>query len=257
MTSTRPVRLLCVLGALFSLTACNVVTSEKPLFAASGSGLSYRNGVWAVERDSWRPEDDGKPCAWDEAAPAKTWPACAGEVVVRDGTWPAPPGPPGAQEIIVPGDPMISQMFVGDQLAGNPAMDASPSKDAKGPPAMASRPYLYAGLTARSDAEGRVVAFRKWPIVCGPPPVTPGPLQNLLGPGGDGKAAPDIAREAASKLPPLLRLGTDRPFPGLVMDELRADCTATSQRAVRDAAGQTLALSPPFIGWRWVRDGED
>jgi hypothetical protein len=215
-------RALLVIAALALLGACNMVTTKAPLFAKADGvhGPKLRPGVW-----SQNPTGD---CTLDESKPLTDWPSCAdGFVVVDDGTIGGYEQKDGkqiwstTQAIVAAGDPLIFQIHLtADAGAG----------------AMSPDGYLYAGMEpTKLDGEGRAVATRSWPVLCGPPPAA------------DAKG-PDGAQ----------KLGTAAPFPGLVMDAQGNDCTTDSREVLRAAAKASRKLTPDaqLAIMHWVRDGK-
>jgi len=198
-------------AAASALGACNVVATQAPLFSqADASPLKLHDGVWA-------PEDD--QCRFDQTKPVDAWPACAQPLLVRDGeflTWQADSktwrSDATGKILIVAGDPLILE--------------------ARDTPAESEPVYLYAGFTPRTDAQGRIISVRAWPVLCGPPP--PGP-----------------------KGAPATQAGTKTPFPGMTMDAKGQTCTTSDPGALRSAARASKGLAADGLsGAHWVRDGE-
>jgi hypothetical protein len=217
-------RLLLALAVLLLLGACNMVVTKAPLFSKADTAgeAQLRAGVWR--------ETQQQPCDFDETKPLAEWPGCASGFIVRDGqvggyntdaegkrTW-------TSSELIVAGDePRVIQVLMKDL-------------GVKGLGELAFGPmYLYvAAHPTKTDAQGRIVAYTAWPILCGPPPPP-----DAKGP--DGNAT---------------RMGTLRPLPGLTMDKDGNNCTTTSQQVV-------LAAAKASAQWQgadttedhWIRDG--
>jgi hypothetical protein len=211
-------RIVTVTGLAALLAGCNMVTSTGPLFSSAETAgqPQMRSGVWM---------DEDASCAVDRAQPVDKWPGCADSWVVHPGVILAgrdPGTPPSAwtryPTLLVRGEPPVLQIAVGDDtgVAG----------------------YAYVGLRVlKTDAEGRIIEYKAWPALCGPPP------------------APDPTGEKSAVL-------TDRPFDGLVLDAQHQDCVASAQGPVRVSARESE-------GWggdedhrgrdhaRWVRDGEN
>lgn len=212
-------RLLAILAAAMLLCGCNMITSPNPLFSQAdvqGQG-QLRPGAWAIE---------SKDCAFDIKQPVERWPSCAGGWIVGPGEVAAPrrSGDPMSAWLhypyrIVAGDPPVMQLHV--RL--NEEVETAPLI------------YVYLGLEVRkSDAEGRVTAYRIWPALCGPPPLSGGtPNYGAL---------------------------THEPVPGVVLDEKTGDCTAATQAPVRASAKLSPAWTPANDDnsdrAHWVRDGD-
>jgi len=191
----RILRGLALAAATLVLTACgNVVRSERPLFdAADEYGTPrFRPGVWI---------SNSPDCRVDERAPVAPWPSCADPLVIGKEGLKDPKLLDGAIGRLAAGDPMIAQMADKDGFS-----------------------YL-AIKVLQSDRRGRVLAFRTWPVLCGPPP----PHKSD---GSEGKV-------------------TLSPLPGL---EVRGDdCFARDKASVRSAAAASEAWNAePFI-IHWVR----
>ena len=90
--------------------------------------------------------------------------------------------------------------------------------------------YLFGAVRSlKQDANGRIIEFRSWPALCGPPR-TP------------QKGQP---------------LGTAHPFAGMTMDEDGNNCVAHAADAVRSAARLSAAFADPNPTLpHWVRDAE-
>jgi hypothetical protein len=209
---------LAIVAAGMLLSGCNLIVSQTPLFSAKDAQgqAQMRPGVWS---------DDGKTCDYDVAAPVDSWPACAnGWVVQTDGHVLAPHkhGDPRASwtqfpYLIVKNDPPVMQVRMQvDQGAINPQI------------------YIYTGMRIlKSDTEGRVTAYKMWPVLCGPPPP----------PDPHAKGFPGLTHE---------------PVKGVVVDEKQQVCTATTQAPVRFSAGPSEAWNghDDNTSGHWVRDGD-
>lgn len=236
-------RSLFSLAVLASLSACNMVVSDKPMFDAP-SGPQLRDGLWA--------NLNTPDCAVGADQPVAQWPECAKPMLVRGGDYSGPPS--GSSElsdaqrldpanwesiphVLVDGDPQVDQI----RLVAKP--DQGDGGDGQGaiaaPPAAGLRPdkdaYLFFAVRpVKRDADGRIVETQRWPVLCGPMPEKPGQ-------GKDG-------------MPVLV---TNKPFKGLVVAD--GACTASSIAALMGAAKQSEALAKPtgfpIITSRWVRDG--
>jgi len=216
-------RTLLAMAAMALLCACNVVTTKAPLFVKADAehGAKLRPGVWAAQ-----PSGD---CALDEKQPLPSWPNCAnGFVVVDDGTiagYEQKDGKPvwsTTEALVAGGDPLIFQIhLVSDTSMG----------------AMTPEGYIYAGMEpTKRDAQGRVVATTSWAVVCGPPPPA-----DTKAPNGDP------------------RMGTLKPFDGLIMDAQGNDCTTDSKEVLRAAAKASHKITPAeqLSAMHWVRDGKE
>ena len=225
-------RLALVLAGLALLSACNVVMTKTPLFtAADAAGAPVlRPGVWLFVKDA--------DCDVDEAKPFTEWPDCAGgglvsadELAGHDAK-----DPPGQLEhnpyVLAAGDPRIAQLRVAvDVSAGASASVSGDAQASTSASSAQSFPYAYAGVRpTRFDAQGRIVAFKLWPVLCGPPPPK------------DANGA-DVAP------------ATLHPYAGLEMKPGDTDCTSQSPDAVRAAARTSEAGSQPSEA-HWIRDGD-
>lgn len=221
----RVVGLAFAFSAGLVLAACNLITTETPLFTAADAAPTppLREGIWAgVEKD----------CRYDESRPVASWPKCADWFLVRgdvvshydaekdawehasfrngrlatfeDGAWNEEGG-----FLLVGGDPMIGQL--GSEKEGEP------------------KAYFYMGLRPRLDDAGRVIEMSLWPVLCGPPPPAP--------------------KEGEKPV-----YATQNPFPGLTMVE--NNCTTSSQDALRAAARASEGLDATVPTARWLRDGD-
>lgn len=222
----------CVLAFI---GGCNVVMTDKPLFSeADAAGAQpLRPGVWSFFREPG--------CKVDESQPFANWPNCSGGGIVRNGEIAghksgAPPGELEREPLIIAaGDPRILQVQVkidvtaGAEATASGGAEASASATATSP---REQPYGYAGLKpTKFDGEGRITAFRFWPVQCGPPPP-----KNAKG--------EDVAA------------ATLHPLPGIEMQSGEAVCTTHSVSALRNAARASEAWDENHQESHWVRDGE-
>jgi hypothetical protein len=216
MARGRTALLALLALAASMLSACNIVVTKTPLFAdADKSPLQFRDGVW-------NPADTD--CAFDETKPVDAWPDCVKPVLVRNGEFLSWQGDTKSwksddtgKALIVAGDPMILQLY-------DKPENADPF-------------YLYAALTPKLDAQGRIISLQAWPVLCGPPPPPP--------PGGKADASA------------LTQAGTKQPFPGMTMDAQGQNCTTGDPKALRNAARASKALVKDGLpSIHWVRDGE-
>jgi hypothetical protein len=209
----RRAALICLAAML---AGCNVVTSAAPLFGPEDARgqAQLRPGVWIQEKQG---------CAVDTAQPMDAWPSCADGWVVRP------------DEILAgrdPGAPRSTWVHYPIVLArGEPAILQVAMAEDGGPPT-----YFYGGLRPlKQDADGRVVEYRLWPALCGPPP------------------PPDPTGQHGGVV-------TLQPIEGLVMDEKNQDCVASAQGPVRESARKSEAWNDQDSQGRnlarWVRDSE-
>lgn len=252
--------LIACLG--LSLAACNMVVTETPMFtAADQTGPMMREGVWLA---------DDPDCKVDTAKRADAWPECAQWFVYRGGQMEFPNEKPdlpfsGPVPIIVAGgEPQVWQMTLG-----------MPAKDGDDGAQM----NLYAGFEPlERDGQGRVVRYRSWPALCGPPPPESG---EDGGAEGDGEARltraafegqPKNSRRASEdgfgadeafadtppdepslddlKLPDLM---TKEPFPGLTLMG-KAGCKPDDEAALRNAVRASRAFEDEHEEVRWVKE---
>jgi hypothetical protein len=220
MRSTiRSGRIAALIAFAALLTGCNMVTSPKPLFfAADAVGQpQLRPGVWVSK---------GPACVIDEQTPREAWPDCADSWIVRPGeviNSKNKDRPQGAGDhfpiVLAKGDPAVLQIGLTDDAGLFAA-------------------YVYMGLRVlKRDAEGRVIAYKLWPALCGPPP----------------KADPNATGD--------LQL-TARPIAGLVLDTKNHDCIASAQAPVHRSVSLSEAWNDEDSAAsghdeaRWVRDDE-
>lgn len=210
---------LALIGALLLLGGCNMVITQAPLFttADEAGAPPLRPGVWASTPDA--------SCVFDERTPVSTWPSCANGGVTRDGSiggfhddGQSKSTLTMMDDVVAAGDPRVLQLHVGE---------AAPSAD------LSVSGYFYIALRAtKTDDQGRITAMTSWPVLCGPPP-------------------PNSATTSGK-----MEFGTKAPFPGLVMDQDKTNCTTTSQAALRHAASASEQYSAGVSPSHWVRDGE-
>lgn len=205
-----------VICAGLLLASCNMVTSATPLFSSADARPGgFRAGVWLVV---------DKTCAVDTSKPITQWPDCADAWVVHPGEFIAgrdADKPLSAwthfKTVLTRGDPAVLQMGVGPE--GN---------DPGG--------YAYAGVRVlKSDDDGRVIEYRAWAALCGPPP----------------PADPTGQKSAVM---------TDKLLPGLTVDKTQQDCIASDKAPVLASVKASEAWSqddnPGRDTARWVRDGD-
>lgn len=223
INGTRRV-LLATVTAL-ALGGCNMVVSERPWFAEP-SGPQLKDGIWAMMETA--------DCAVDPAAPLPDWPDCARPVLVRGGEY---LGPAAEDDELPPAERLDPARW--DRIAhvladGTPQIDQIASNGPvrpEGPPVDGVREgkrfYIYTAVQPTAlDAEGRITALRRWPVLCGP----------------------KATRKASSV--------TDKPFKGLRIEG--SNCTARNIAALRRAAAGSEAIAPgddfAIVISRWVRD---
>jgi hypothetical protein len=176
-----------------------MVSTARPLVAAGPNDPKLRDGVWL--------SDPHADCRFDSARPVRRWPHCADAMIVREGRLHAPGGHK-------PSDTAVYALSAGAPILGQAEVI---SDDGRG--------FYYEGVEPTAfDAQGRITAFRAWPVVCGPS-------------GKDGKPS-----------------GT---FPGLVRPAGKpgSGCTTDSLETVRRAAISSRGLGD-LNPARWVRDGD-
>jgi len=185
------------------LASCNMVTSATPLFSSADARQpGFRSGVWLVE---------DKTCAVDTTKPMTEWPDCADAWLVHPG------------EILAgrdPSKPLVSWTHFKTVLTrGDPAV----MQIGVGPEGTDPGGFAYAGVRVlKTDAERRVVEYRTWAALCGPPPPP--------NPNGQNSA-----------------VLTDKLLPGLVADEHKQDCIASDKAPVLASVkpGKTKTATTP------------
>jgi hypothetical protein len=217
------------------LGACNVVLTKEPLFTQgdAAGAPTLRSGVWLFFR---QPD-----CDVDPSKPYLDWPDCAGGGIVSAGEIAGHKSGAPKDElertpvILAAGDPRVGQLRVDVDTSVH--ADASASGGATASASASggghAQPYGYVGLRpTKLDAQGRIVAFKFWPVACGPPPPK-------------GKDGDDIAG------------GTLHPLPGMQMKPGEPYCSTTSKDALRAAAKASEAWAEgPIPEARWLRDGD-
>lgn len=275
------------LAAGLALGGCNMVMTDRPMFARSDAGSTppIRAGVW---------RNDKPDCAVDETRPQDQWPKCAG----------ASPGV---------GDPPMWMAVSGEPDLLQTALPIPRGAGTK-------TYYLYqAYRPLKLDPQGRVIAMKEWPVRCGPPPPPDPRLADLdASPAGAPSTAytpslkPDLVIGLAPSHPPiggpdlysptdpssvtrlvppsaaqpeetapepddaqgaklkadLAKLAVDAknlalamsklsptktPLPGLTMNEM-GGCDAASPAAIRDAAKASEAWADTPGTSHWVRE---
>jgi len=225
---------LSVLAALVSVTACNMVVTEKPMFGAGdqASAAPIRTGIWRSDKPG---------CDVDETLSQDKWPACAG----------AQPGvadPPFWLQ--VGGEPSLLQMALPIPIG-----------------ASSTSVYLYAAYRPlKLDAQGRVTALKTWAVQCGPPPkpgeVSPGPggaagsgvnqmpgmtrsLLPGLKPGQLGGCTAETAAALRNAAVVSEAWADANPNSHWVRDPIPGDLPPLSQSTFQDALRAGAAQSPP------------
>lgn len=261
--------LIACLG--LSLSACNMVVTDTPMFdAADQTGPAMREGVWLAQ---------DAECKVDTTKSVKDWPECADWFLLRDGKLEFPEEKPdlpfsGAIAVIVAGgDPQVWQMTLDLSLKpGEPG----------------SQMNLYAGFEPlERDRQGRVIRYLSWPALCGPPPPeaaegaesveadgqprlirasfggqeknTPRAQKDDFGADeayADSPAVDAVGDEAGEpsddlKLPDLM---TKEPFPGLTLMG-KTGCKPDDEAALRNAVRASRAFTDEHEEVRWVKDG--
>lgn len=174
-----PPRSTLVLAALL-LGACNMVMSEKPLFAdADRSTLAPRAGLWLM-RD--------KQCRFDESRPESGWPQCAMWVVVRSS---------GDRLEVMDGKGQTEQLGALFAAGDPPIIEVRWVDTAKD-----SRVYYgYLGLTAGpANSDGRFSSASAWLVECGEQDPETKDIQPHPGIGPDCRPSSKDAVRLAAKL---------------------------------------------------------
>lgn len=230
MTPDRLGRLALAFIGLAFVGACNVVMTEKPLFTQTDAAgaPALRPGVWSFFHEPG--------CKVDESRPFTEWPNCSGGGIVRDGEI---IGANGGKDqpmplIIAAGEPRIAQLQMQIDVTAGAAASASGGAQASASASVSApkaAPYGYVALKpTKFDAEGRITAFRFWPVQCGPPPPN------------------DKGGEMGSP--------TEHLLPGLERPPGETVCTTHSIDSLRNAARASEAWDDDHQQSHWVRDGE-
>ncbi|HWW25580.1 MAG TPA: hypothetical protein VNZ85_06760 [Caulobacter sp.] len=188
----------------------NYVVSDKPWFEVKdGGGAEIRFGWWAVKDDH---------CRFEVGAPSTSWPECAEPLLISQ-DWKgslSSLAPDGVDYLLVSGKPLILQYGVKGLRDGDKASDA----------------YFYFGIEPQQrDGQGRLVALKFWPALCGPPP------------------PPD--RKA-----PYRSRATKKPWPGMTLTS-GGVCTAADVNALRKAvlrSGRLVKADDENMSIRWLRE---
>jgi hypothetical protein len=139
---------IALLLSLPLLDACNMVVSEKPMFAElDRSTVAPRDGIWLGENEE---------CQFDASKPESGWPGCAMWVVVRN----------EGRELNIMDGKKESQRVTAMFAAGTPMIiEAQWIDDAKEP---AKATYGYYGIEPRpAGQDGRFIGATLWPVDCG------------------------------------------------------------------------------------------
>lgn len=227
-------KMLLALAAAAALSGCNMVMTDKPMFAAADGA-----GAPALRPGVWRSEERG--CDFDESQPQDDWPLCSH-------AQPSVGNPPFWQ--VVAGDPLLLQVKYA--LPGAEASDAE---------------YFYIAVRPlKLDASGRVVAMKSWPVRCGPPPpqpIRPAPAAARQKPKSMTKAEwanqqaklAKIEADAEALQAQANRMaGTKSPLPGMKMNEESNACAPDSMTSLRNAAKASEAWADADAVSHWVRE---
>lgn len=139
---------LLLLHLLATLSACNMVISETPMFTESDqSALLPKDGVWL---------GDVEDCRFDAGQAEASWPKCAVWVIARK----------SGRELVVTDGKRQSQRVVAIFASGTPnVVQGKWTDDAKKPP---STLYGFYGLEpGKVGPNGRFAAASIWPVECG------------------------------------------------------------------------------------------
>jgi hypothetical protein len=256
-------RVVLILLAMALQAACsNRVISNTPWFTlADETGAPpLRPGVWVVHDTS------ESKCRFNERAPVERWPSCAHVLVVRPNEMlgldrtqsddrPSKTSFEWSTEayILAAGSPRIVQ---NQDCHPDPSPTDAEAVSAADPPipkpaaektvseAGDDQWFCYFAVKPTAfDAQGRIIAYLTWPILCGPPPPPSKP--------GESDEGDTLA-----------------PFPGLHLR--KGNCTADNADVVRAAAKASEAIAadesypvnahkivrPWPSDARWIRDGE-
>ncbi len=212
-----------LLALLVTLTACNTVHSDKPLFGPEDAldAPPLRPGLWLQD-------DANSECRVNTARSVRKWPACVGWMLVREtdvasygqtkqgGEWASFPF------ILARGQTRIFQ------VTSHPGKVDGETTRAKG---AEQDDIQYLGLTPKAlDAEGRIIAYRSWNAQCGPQDETQYPNDSGVHP------------------------TTLAPLPGLTMTEDGLACMAHDQQAVRGSVEASRDWDTELQEAHWVRD---
>ena len=227
-------RWLIVAGCAL-LGACNVVLTKDPLFtqADSAGAPQLRSGVWLIFLQPG--------CQVDTAKPFVDWPDCAGGGLVSNGEIAGHKSGTPKDElertpvVLAGGQPRIAQLRVDvdTSVSADASASGGGSASASATGGGQAHPYAYAAVQpTKLDDAGRIVAFRFWPIDCGPPPPK-------------NKNGEEVAG------------GTLKPLPGMQMKPGDAFCSTRSKDALRAAAKASEAWADgPIPEARWLRDAD-
>lgn len=201
-------QIVFLLAAMTLLGGCNMVVTPTPMFdAADTAPPDLRNGLWLA---------DSGDCAVDTRKPLRRWPDCADWMIYRDGVLTLPEGEEASEA-----EGRVTALLA----SGTPRVWQITLTDGEGKQAS-----FYAGLEpVELDRSGRIVRYRSWPALCGPP-----------------QAKPTDREETLSDLV------TAAPFPGLTMEG--GGCLPADEAALRNAVAASRALAEPLKDARWIRD---
>jgi hypothetical protein len=148
MKLNRVFKGLAAAGLALSLSACNLVITETPTFAASDAEGApiLREGLWANLKPG---------CEADLSQAKEQWPECATAVTIADSAMTGETKEGGSQTlsyVLAKGDPRVMQMHL-----------EAPEQDLKF--------YMYVAIRpVKSDEQGRITSYTGWIVQCGPPP---------------------------------------------------------------------------------------
>lgn len=220
--------LITLLG--LALGGCNMVIADQPWFDQPGT-VQQKPGLWVMLETA--------DCPVDATTKLADMPACANPLLVTDAAYSGRPddgslSPEDRNDparwnqithVLVDGTPMVDQLRVDV---------ANPDGSAPLPLFNGKLAYIYLAVEPIAlDPDGRIIAARRWPVMCGP-------LQR-----GD---------EDAGGGPRLLAA---KPYPGMTAVHGMA-CHAGDVTTLREAAVKS-EVSAPAAGYvimesRWLRD---
>jgi len=236
MIGARIARLVTLIGAVFTLSACNQVLSGQPIFteADQAKAQTLEPGLW-VSRDCTDEmvRQRAPVCAFKyEVAPA-TLHFLVDRQALKTLQAGSDPAASQAADQVDPNEPIAYLLSAGDP----PILQL-------GPLSTANPIYAYYGFKPVAlGADGRVVEADFWTVLCGPPAAP--------------KSSAELARANANDpwyTPP----PTDAPFPGIKIDG--GGCHAEDRATVVNAARASLDIEskvmpgrqPGGLRVRWI-----